>query len=221
MLTWKDVPGWFSWNDLYDEVAITTPPGSVVVEVGVAFGRSLLYLAHKIKETGKDIKVYAVDPWEPYPELYFCWPELYGHEPVNDGEREAYNCRLKHGSIFAAFLYHLYESGLSDIVRVVRAPSIRAARMFFSTAYIHTYSPHFVYIDGDHREEAVRQDLDSWWALCPEWMAGHDYNPDSEVDYPDVWKAVDAKFGRENIEDDNAGSWIVRRSHLERPGGLR
>jgi hypothetical protein len=217
MITWRDCPGWFGWQDLYDEVALTTPPGSSVVEVGVAFGRSLLYLAKKIKDTGKDIKVYAVDPWEPYKEMDFCYPEIYGVQPKNEQEWAAYNCRTRHGGVFPAFLHHLYESGLSDIVRVVRANSIAASMLFeYRLSGKISHPPYFVFIDGDHTQRSVENDLDVWWDTGPEWMAGHDFDPPSETNFPGVWKAVHQKWGEQQIETDGQGCWIARRARIDK-----
>ena len=214
MTTWRDVPGWTNCQDLYDEVALTTPPYTTVVEVGVAFGKSLLYLAQRIKETGKDIRVMAVDPWLPYPEHHFLTVPPQADTP--DSERFAYEYAARHGGIFPAFLHALYDSGLSDIVDVVRAPSVAVARMF-SAPPPGTRPVHFVFIDAYHVYEHVKADIDAWWATGPEWMAGDDYNPGSEVDFPGVWKAVHEKFGAENVGQRQTTSWVVRRAHLERP----
>lgn len=210
MTTWRDVPGWFNGNDLYDEVALTTPPYTTVVEVGVAFGRSLLYLAQKIKETSKDIRVMAVDPWLDYDEHHFIYhPET----AVDDGQRQIAEYARKHGGVWQAFLHALYDSGLADIVDVVRAPSAAAAWMAGAPGM---RPVHFVFIDGHHAYESVKADIQAWWQTGPEWMAGDDYNPGSELDFPGVWKAVHEKFGAENVGRRQTTSWVVRRSHLER-----
>jgi Methyltransferase domain len=208
-ITWQDVPGWTDWFDLYDEVAMTTPPHSTIVEVGVCFGRSLLYLAQKIKEIGRPgVQIVAVDPWVPYPEHHFIWDG----SAQNDSERAAYRVAQEHDGTFNAFLFFLYNSGLGDYVNVIRATSVDAAKMFVDKP------PHFVFIDAEHTAEAVAQDLHSWWDLVkPEWIAGHDYNRGSERDFPGVWKTVDAKFGVENVEWRGQTCFVVRRSHLERP----
>jgi Methyltransferase domain len=211
-VTWREVPGWTNCFDLYDEVALTTPPYTTVVEVGVAFGRSLLYLAERIKRTGKDIRVMAVDPWLPYDEHHFIYaPET----AANDSEREIAAYAARHGGIWQAFMHDLYDSGLSDIVDVVRAPSVAAARMCAAPGM---RPVHFVFIDGYHIYDAVREDINAWWSLGPEWMAGDDYNPGSELDFPGVWKAVQEKFGAVNTGQRQTTSWVVRRSHLEGPG---
>jgi len=205
---WRQVPGWTDWGELYNEVAMTTPPGSVIVEVGVAFGRSLLYLAQKIKETGKDIQVCAVDRWTPYPEHHFIYDET---APVVESERVAYECAKKHGGVFPAFIHHLNESGLADYVNVMRMDSIAAAQSFIASGI----KPHFVFIDAEHEYEAVKKDLDAWWATGPEWIGGHDFSPKSEINFPGVWKSVFEKWPETKVKWQGSTCFVVRRSEIE------
>lgn len=206
---WSGVCGWFDWNQLYNEVAYLTPPYSTVVEVGVAFGRSLLYLAQKIKETGRPgIKIVAVDKWEPYEEGGFIWNE---RDDMPPSERVAFECAKLHGGIFPAFLHNIYESGLSDMISVMRCDSVQAAESFIATKV----KPHFVFIDAEHTLESARRDMDYWWDTGPEWIAGHDMNPESEIHFPGVWKSVYAKWGKENYEWRGSTCFVVRRSHIE------
>jgi hypothetical protein len=208
-MTWQDVPGWFDWMDLYDEVALTTPPYSTIVEVGVAFGRSLLYLAQKIKETGRPgIRIVAVDKWEPYDEAAFIWDRSKIGHP---SEVAAFEYAQAHGGLFPAFLHNIRESGLSDIIYPMRCDSVQAAESFIALKI----KPHFVFIDAEHTAEAVQRDIDYWWDTGPEWMAGHDYNRGLEDNFPGVWKTVDAKWGQENVEWRGQTCFVVRRSHLE------
>lgn len=210
-MTWRDVPGWFNErSDLYDEAALTAPPGSCLVEVGVAFGRSLLYLADRVRATGRtDVRVVAVDPWVPYPEHHFLYVPYPG---MPEGERRMYEYTRHHGTVYQAFMHNLHDTGLDQFVDVLRMPSVEAAKMF-------ARPPHFVFIDGWHTYEHVKADLDAWWSCAggagPEWMAGDDYNPGDETNFPGVWKAVHAKFGAENVGRRQLTNWVVRRSHLE------
>jgi predicted O-methyltransferase YrrM len=60
-ITWKDVPGWFSWPAIYDDAIARAPQsGALFVDVGVFCGRSVIYLAQKAMEAGKDIRIDAV-----------------------------------------------------------------------------------------------------------------------------------------------------------------
>ena len=60
----NEIPGWFSYTDLYDEVVEKVPDGSNVVELGAWFGKSTNYLATKIRETNKNIKFTTIDTWK-------------------------------------------------------------------------------------------------------------------------------------------------------------
>jgi predicted O-methyltransferase YrrM len=68
MKTWRDVPGWFDYDDIYDEAVAAAPlPGSFhvtrFVELGVAHGRSAIYMAQAIRVSGKLIDFSAIDSW--------------------------------------------------------------------------------------------------------------------------------------------------------------
>lgn len=56
-------------------------------------------------------------------------------------------------------------------LKVVRMPSVKVATMF-SESYFD-----FVYIDGDHRYDAVKSDIEAWLPLIKRggMIAGHDY----------------------------------------------
>ena len=222
-ITWRDVPGWFDFMDLYDEVAMTTPPYSTIVEVGVCFGKSLLYLAQKIRESGKDIKLVAVDGWRDYPGHKFIYnPEdsdanVRAVSDLSKAEQDAYAYARKFGGTYQAFMHNLRASGFADMVQVIRSDSAEAASLFGPGKSV---SPYFVFIDADHEYAPVKADIDAWWATGPEWMAGHDYNRGSAVDFPGVWQAVHDKWGQSNVGWRNHTCWTVRRSHLERPDAL-
>lgn len=71
--------------------------------------------------------------------------------------------------------------------QVVRMTSLEAARHFDNG------SLSFVFIDGDHRREAVEADLAAWWPkVMPGGVfAGHDfYNRDDELMHGGVFDAV-------------------------------
>lgn len=59
--TWDDVPGHFAFASFYDWVIDEAKPGAHLVEVGVAAGRSLIYLADKARSKNKQIVIDGVD----------------------------------------------------------------------------------------------------------------------------------------------------------------
>ena len=58
---WKTVEGWFDFQSIYDAAVEDAKDGDIFVEVGVFKGKSLCYLAAKIKESGKRIKLFGID----------------------------------------------------------------------------------------------------------------------------------------------------------------
>lgn len=62
-LYYKNIPSdtLFDYEEFYDRIATGIPNGSTLVEVGIADGRSLVYLASKLDYLGKDYKLYGVD----------------------------------------------------------------------------------------------------------------------------------------------------------------
>jgi hypothetical protein len=200
-VTWRDVPGYFDWEDLYDEVVATAPADSTVVEVGVLFGRSLLYLAERVRESGKYIRVVGVDRWIAYPALDWLYDPDADRNKMNFDQIEMHSTVAAYGSVFYAFRHFLVSSGLRDLIGVLRMPSLSAARRWPADL-----PPCFVFIDGDHTYESVKADINAWWDKGCTWMAGHDYDPES---WPDVVRAVDEKFG--SRVEKRGTCWVVRR----------
>lgn len=64
MTTWKDIPGYFDFADLYDQEVSRVKGHAIFVEVGIYYGRSVAYLAEQIEEKGKDIEIYGIDFFE-------------------------------------------------------------------------------------------------------------------------------------------------------------
>jgi SAM-dependent methyltransferase len=58
-----DSEDWFTFGGLYDDVLKLVPTSGVVVEVGCWKGRSTAHLAVSAFNTGRSIRVYAVDTW--------------------------------------------------------------------------------------------------------------------------------------------------------------
>lgn len=60
-MTYKDIPGYCDFHEFYRTVFAQLPEGAVIVEVGVYLGHSSAFMATLAKESGKQIKIYAVD----------------------------------------------------------------------------------------------------------------------------------------------------------------
>jgi predicted O-methyltransferase YrrM len=55
------ISGMCDFEPLYDRVVAEAPPNSLLVEVGIFFGRSLVYLAKAAKRADKGLQVVGVD----------------------------------------------------------------------------------------------------------------------------------------------------------------
>jgi hypothetical protein len=192
-MSYKSIPGWFDWEDVYARWAAEAPPGSVFVEVGVFLGRSLSFLLEQLGD--KPATVYAVDPWidDMVPgstagkEEGLC---TWGAELAAEGHA--------HGGPFESFLWNMREHcpGGLERIKVLRLPSVKASYAVERADY--------VWLDGDHNYGAIRADIQAWRGVARQAIGGHDYAPD----FPGVRRAVDEAFGPGRHV--SVGSWEVR-----------
>ena len=98
-------------------------------------------------------------------------------------------------------------SGFGERYEMIREDSTTAGQRFRDDAL------DFVYLDADHSEMGVWQDLVTWAAKVREGgiIAGHDYG---HTDFPGVKRAVDRFFSRFGWQVNQAGHgvwWVKRR----------
>lgn len=194
-MSWTDIPGWYDWQDIYQRAVADAPRDrpSIMVEVGVAFGRSLAHLARLAIDSGKPITVYGVDPW--VDDWNPDWSRDETRRPTWGAEHAEW--ARAQGGPFSAFIKMMQTHAPAELefVKVVRARGVDLAAMLRANVDL----PHLVWIDGDHRYEGVVADLRSWaWrtgvdemVFRPRWFGGHDYTPD----FPGVQRAVREAFG--------------------------
>lgn len=165
-MKWFDIPGWFDFDWVYDEVVQNAPAGSKIVEVGCWLGRSLAYLAEQAQLFDRGLKVIGVD------------------HGVGSAEHAA-AVAVMGGSTIPTLMRNLADCGLT--VPLLAIHSAAAARLFDDESVA------FVFLDGGHTEEEVAADIAAWWpkVAAGGTMAGHDYNA---RDWPGVVTAVDATF---------------------------
>ena len=179
-MSYREIPGWFDWEDVYARWAAEAPPGAVFVEVGVFLGRSLSFLLEQLGS--RPATVYAVDPWidDLVPgngagkeEGLSTW----GAELAAEGHA--------HGGPFESFLWNMrtHSPGALERVNVLRLPSVRAAAAVERADY--------VWLDGDHNYSAIRADICAWRGVARRSIGGHDHAPD----FPGVVRAVAEAFG--------------------------
>lgn len=181
----------FDYSALYDRAVRDAPDGSTFVEVGCWLGRSTVYLAQRIKESGKRITLWAVDHGFGSP-----GGSDYGlHQPVLD----QYG-----GNVAGKLVSNLGHCGVLDVVVPVVLPSVRAA------ALVPDRTVQFVFVDAAHDRESVLADLAAWWPKVTTGgtIAGHDYDDH----WPPVVEAVNEFFGRKDLNDPACPNcWSVTR----------
>lgn len=136
--------------EVYRRAVAHFPSGSVFVEVGCYYGKSVIYLAEEINRVGKNIKVFAVDTFD-YKE---------GVEGKVD--------------IYPDFLDNI--TAYIDIIYPVKAKSLEAVELFKGDAEL-VEKVDFVFIDADHEYESVYNDIMAWGEIVKDggWIGGHDY----------------------------------------------
>jgi SAM-dependent methyltransferase len=149
---------------LYSACIPDLPAAAVLVEIGVAHGRSLVWAAAELIRRGKThARIYGIDPW-----LGPGDPRS-GHSSM--AYRDALRCIAEHATVEELQRIHL-----------VRDASPWALRLFPCK------SVDLVMIDGCHEYAAVRDDIvAALEVLRPGGMlAGHDHT----ADFPGVVRAV-------------------------------
>jgi cephalosporin hydroxylase len=190
---WADIPGWTDGHieAIYAEVIAGAEQGDILVEVGVAYGRSLMMLAELAIKARKRVRIIGADIW--------------AEEATPYGGEEHRGLHLKAGSYYEAAVLSMLEASPEAYANVtlLRLASVAVAAKF--AAADPPMRPAFVFIDGDHSYEAVLSDVRAWAPLVKSGglIAGHDCTPS----YPGVERAVREHFG--NFE--HVGScWKVR-----------
>ncbi|HEY7328110.1 MAG TPA: class I SAM-dependent methyltransferase [Gemmataceae bacterium] len=180
---YEQIPGWFDFADIYDQIIARARDGAVFVEVGAYLGRSSLYLASRIRASGKKIRIYAVDLWDGW--LYDDFSEHSDEEYNSENWPELQDT-------FWHFIRNVRHAGVEDVIYPLKMPSEQAASLFEDGTL------DFVFLDADHSYEAVRRDLEAWFPKVKRRgvLGGHDY---LHPDFPGVRRAADEFFMEQEL----------------------
>ena len=140
---YEDVYG-FSQHDifaLYRKMVERFNSGSHFVEVGAFLGKSAVYMAVEIINSGKNIKFDCVDHWR-------------GSEEHRD------NDEVKLERLYEDFLENI--KPVDGIINPIRANSIEASKLYKPN------SLDFVFIDASHDTDSVKADLECWMPCLKE-----------------------------------------------------
>ena len=151
----NEIPGWFSYKDLYDEAVEKAPFQAKFVEVGSWFGKSTNYFIDRIANSKKDIEFTAIDTFK-------------GSEnsELDKTIIESYN-----GDIFYEFIDNACIVGNYDYLNVIKDSSQNASKQFQNN------SLDFVMIDAEHEYDSVISDIRTWYSKVKPggYLAGDDY----------------------------------------------
>jgi hypothetical protein len=167
----EQIPGWFDFANIYDHAVRRSRSGAVFVEVGAYLGRSTAYLARRIKESRKKIRLYVVDLWDGW-----FYDDFSQQTAMREGD-----------DVFWHFMRNMRSAGLDDVLCPLKMDSEKAAALFEDG------SVDFAFLDADHGYESVKRDLHAWFPKVKPrgLLAGHDY---LNNDFPGVRRAVDEFF---------------------------
>ena len=157
-LKWTDVPGWFSAEDaealgaLLDRV----PDGGLVVEVGVAFGRTTVMIGNRTE--GRGIRVVSIDHFR-------------GNSSPGDAAFQIYRDRGQR-NVIGQVIDNVVHANMRERHVLMITDSVQAASVFGKETI------DLVFIDADHTDEAVEADILAWTPKV-KWkgtLCGHDWN---------------------------------------------
>ena len=186
----NEIPGWFSYKDLYDEVVEKAPFDATFVEVGAWFGKSTNHLASKIKESKKNIQFTTIDTWKGTDD-----------ESLHQTIVGAYS-----GDIYYEFIDNTALSNNYGSFETIKDTSENASKQYPLN------SIDFIMIDAGHSYDALVADLKNWYHRVKPggYISGDDYGTNI---FRGVTQAVDEFFyGR---VDKYNWSWLRKKPRIQ------
>lgn len=189
-----------SWPSIYYSktttlIKLLNP--KLIVEVGVAYG----YHARAMLETLKNVQYIGIDPY---------LPNYDPNDPFTDNVAQLFNCQSVDG------MDRLYETVNETLTEEFGSRfTLKRIKSVVASAEMSNLKIDLVFIDGDHRYQAVYDDLRSWWPKIRPGgvLAGDDY------EMPEVRLAVNNYFtqmGQKVLlltdEDTNHHTYFVQKS---------
>lgn len=194
---WESIYGWFDYHTVYND-AVERYNNCTFLELGSFQGRSMSYLASKVKEKNKDISLISVD-------LFPTKEELNDFRSIGAFQGAEGDLILNlPKSLIDTFADNMRYSGVEDIVTPMKGSTEKIGKLFQKMGCKFP----FIFVDSGHGYATVMKDLEIYWELLTDQstMAGHDYD-DFQVS-----KAVNDFFNPKGVNIENLGSsWRVRK----------
>lgn len=142
----NQLEGWCSHQKasiLIDLVLKSKP--SVIVEIGVYGGKSLVPMAHALKYNQKG-KIFGIDPWDSTASL----------EGVNHPDNIAYWSWVDHEKLMRDLIFKIGEFGLTNQIELIRNTSLKTPPIA---------DIDILHIDGNHSDITSYIDVTKWGPL--------------------------------------------------------
>ncbi len=164
--------------------AIDDTRAQMVVEIGVWKGASSIAMAKKMKQSGLQGVVIAIDTWLGSWDHWFndWYPGL--------------NFEFGQPMLMRTFMSNAIKTNTNDIILPMPLDSANALEVFKRSALPKI---DVIHIDGAHDYRAVTSDLNAWWPMVRSggWLVGDDYLHSGE--WPEVRQAFDDFFRKEGL----------------------
>jgi hypothetical protein len=172
-----DPQGWNS-DHRYLTQAIDLARPSIVVEIGVWKGGSVMTMARRAKELGLDCVIIAIDTWLGSPEH---WLQNFDELHLKNGFPQLYY----------TFGANIADAGLQDYILPLPVDSVTGTHLIERLGI----RPNVLHLDAGHEYETVMADLRAWWPLIAPGgiLVGDDYYADG-ITWAGVKQAFDEFF---------------------------
>ncbi len=183
--SWRNIPGWFNFQEFYEQTVKELSNKSTIVELGTWLGSSLCFLVHAAEENNKQFTIYSVDTW---------------NGADGDIEHEQIiNAMGGSDRLYEKFLDNMLEAGCLSKIIPLRTTTIEASKQFKDN------SIDFIYVDAGHLYHEVKADMEAWWPKLKVGgrFAGHDYFYGEPTSIDGVIKAVNefVQINQNNIQN--------------------
>ena len=186
----NEIPGWFSYQNIYEQMVESAKGGETFVELGAWFGKSTNYLATKIRESKKNIKFTAIDTWKGT-----------DNEELHQNIVVAFN-----GDIFYEFIDNTTLSNNYSAFDIIKDSSYNSAKLFRNS------SIDYMMIDAGHTYDDVKSDINIWYNKIKPGgiISGDDYGTNI---FEGVTKAVNEYF-YDQVNQNN-WSWMRKKPKIQ------
>lgn len=188
--TYRDLFGYFDWEDCYREIVEGAPNGATLLELGVLCAKSTAFLAVEAHNARKGLNVVAIDMFMPV-SAYGTWTKSYS---------------TKIGLSASDTFERVARENLSSCGAPV---SLVKGDQHTVHAQYADESLWAVWLDTDHQYESTLSALREWWPkISPGGVfGGHDY-----ATWPGVYRAVDQWVSENGLSLSARGvSFMVRK----------